>query len=185
MRRDKNTEDDDRSLSGIAAEANQLGVDLFFSIHSNAGEDVNYPIMLYREETLGNARYPENITLSEILGKNLYSNKLPVWTHPLQIAGDLTFYLGVYKTGLGVLRTLYTVGLLSEGGMHEHRPEAYRLMNDDYWWLEAWHFVAKAISRPLNHFTIPRETVIPAISTPHPNIMKPTAANLAEAGIPR
>ena len=141
LSRIKNTEDDDRSLSGIAAEANQLGVDLFFSIHSNAGEDVNYPIMLYREETLGNARYPENITLSEILGKNLYSNKLPVWTHPLQIAGDLTFYLGVYKTGLGVLRTLYTVGLLSEGGMHEHRPEAYRLMNDDYWWLEAWHFV--------------------------------------------
>ncbi|MDE7468243.1 MAG: N-acetylmuramoyl-L-alanine amidase, partial [Muribaculaceae bacterium] len=141
LSRIKNTEADDRSLSGIAAEANQLGVDLFFSIHSNAGEDVNYPIMLYREETLGNARYPENITLSEILGKNLYSNKLPVWTHPLQIAGDLTFYLGVYKTGLGVLRTLYTVGLLSEGGMHEHRPEAYRLMNDDYWWLEAWHFV--------------------------------------------
>ena len=44
--------------------------------------------------------------------------------------------------------------------------------------------MAKAISRPLNHFTIPRETVIPAISTPQPNIMKPTAASLADAGIP-
>ncbi|MDE6301085.1 MAG: N-acetylmuramoyl-L-alanine amidase [Muribaculaceae bacterium] len=141
LSRIKNTEADDRSLSGIAEEANKLGVDLFFSIHSNAGEDVNYPIMLYREETLGHARYPENITISNILGKNLYSNQLPVWTNPLQVEGDLTFYLGVYKTGLGVLRTLYTVGLLSEGGMHEHRPEAYRLMNDDYWWLEAWHFV--------------------------------------------
>ena len=41
------------------------------------------------------------------------------------------------------------------------------------------------ISWPLNHFTMPRETVMPAISTPHPNIMKPMAANLAEAGMPR
>ncbi len=136
----KNTQADDRSLSGIAAEANSLGVDLFFSIHSNAGENVNYPLMLYREQTIGTPRYPENITLSEILGKNLYSNQLPVWTDPLQIAGDLTFYDKMWQGGLGVLRTLYVVGLLSEGGMHEHRPEAYRLMNDDYWWLEAWHF---------------------------------------------
>ena len=44
--------------------------------------------------------------------------------------------------------------------------------------------IANAISRPLNHFTIPRETVIPAISQPHPKIMNPQAANLAEAGIP-
>ena len=44
--------------------------------------------------------------------------------------------------------------------------------------------IANAISRPLNHFTIPRLTVIPAISTPHPNIMKPTADNFADAGMP-
>ena len=44
--------------------------------------------------------------------------------------------------------------------------------------------MASAISRPLNHFTIPRETVIPAISQPQPNIMKPQAANLALAGMP-
>ena len=44
--------------------------------------------------------------------------------------------------------------------------------------------MANAISRPLNHFTIPRETVIPAISQPQPKIMKPQAANFAEAGIP-
>ena len=44
--------------------------------------------------------------------------------------------------------------------------------------------IAKAISRPLNHFTIPLDTVIPAISQPQPKIMKPQAANLAEAGMP-
>ena len=44
--------------------------------------------------------------------------------------------------------------------------------------------IAKAVSRPLNHLTIPRLTVIPAISTPLPKIIKPQAANLAEAGMP-
>ncbi|MDE7152995.1 MAG: carboxypeptidase regulatory-like domain-containing protein, partial [Muribaculaceae bacterium] len=142
LSRIKNTTADDRSLSGIAAEANQLGVDLFFSIHSNAGEGVNYPLMLYREEVMGTPRYPQNVTLSKILWKELHSNELPYWTlHTEYIAGDLTFYDKQWKGGLGVLRTLYVIGLLSEGGMHEHRPEAYRLMNDDYLWLEAWHFV--------------------------------------------
>lgn len=142
LSRTKNTEADDRSLSGIAAEANQLGCDLFFSIHSNAGEDVNYPLMLYRENTIGTPRYPGNVTLSKILWNNLHSSKLAVWTRDQEyVEGDLTFYRNMWEGGLGVLRTLYVVGLLSEGGMHEHRPEAHRLMNNDYWWLEAWHFV--------------------------------------------
>ena len=142
LSRIKNTQADDRSLSGIAAEANSLGVDLFFSIHSNAGENVNYPLMLYRENTIGTPRYPENITLSQIVWKNLHSRKLAIWTRDTEyIAGDLTFYQNMWQGGLGVLRTLYTIGLLSEGSMHEHRPEAHRLMNDDYNWIEAWLFV--------------------------------------------
>lgn len=142
LSRIKNTTKDDRSLSGIASEANSLDVDLFFSIHSNAGENVNYPLMLYRENEIGVPRYPENVTLSKIVWKNLHSNKLPIWTRDTEyICGDLDFYKNMWQGGLGVLRTLYVPGLLSEGGMHEHRPEAHRLMNDDYWWLEAWHFV--------------------------------------------
>ena len=138
----KNTEDDDRSLSGICAEANALGVDLMFSIHSNAGESINMPLILYREETLGVPRYEEAVRLSKIVWQNLYSSQLPIWTrHTEYVCGDLTFYDSQWKGGLGVLRTLYVVGLLSEGSMHEHRPEAHRLMNDDVWWLEAWHFV--------------------------------------------
>lgn len=142
LSRTKNTEDDDRSLSGIAAEANNLGVDLFFSIHSNAGEDVNTPLMLYRENTIGTPRYPGNVTLSKILWNNLHSSKLAEWTRSNEyVVGDLTFYQNMWQGGLGVLRTLYVVGLLSEGQMHEHKPEAHRMMNDDYLWLEAWHFV--------------------------------------------
>lgn len=142
LSRIKNTTADDRSLSGISDEANRLGVDLFFSIHSNAGESVNYPLMLYRENEIGTPRYTESVTLSKILWKELHSNQLPYWTRNTEyVCGDLTFYDKQWKGGLGVLRSLYVVGLLSEGGMHEHRPEAYRLMNDDYLWLEAWHFV--------------------------------------------
>ena len=44
--------------------------------------------------------------------------------------------------------------------------------------------MASAISRPLNHLTMPRLTVIPAISTPQPKIMNPTALSFAEEGIP-
>lgn len=137
----KNTEEDDRNLYSISTEANEFGADLFFSIHSNAGEDVNYLLMLYREETIGTPRYPENVTISEIVAKNLNSNQMSNWTRQPWIAGDLDFYKNMWQGGLGVLRRLYVPGLLSEGGMHEHRPQAYRLMNDDYWWLEAWHFV--------------------------------------------
>lgn len=142
LSRIKNTENDDRGLSDISREANDFGADLFFSIHSNAGESVNYPLMLYRENAVGVPRYPENVTLSDILWKNLHSSKLPVWTRDTPyVSGDLTFYPQWGTSGLGVLRNLYVIGLLSEGGMHEHRPEAHRLMNDDVWWLEAWHFV--------------------------------------------
>lgn len=142
LSRIKNTEDDDRNLSTIAAEANSFGSNLFFSIHSNAGENVNYPIMLYRENSIGTPRYPENVTLSDIVWKNIHSSQLPVWTrNEPYVAGDLTFYAGQWEGGLGVLRTLWLPGLLSEGSMHEHRPEAHRLMNDDYLFLEAWQFV--------------------------------------------
>lgn len=142
LSRTKNTEADDRSLSSISDEANRLGADIFLSIHSNAGENVNTPLMLYRENSIGTPRYPENITLSKIMWKNLHSRQLPIWTRQTEyVVGDLTFYQNMWQGGLGVLRTLYVVGLLSEGSMHEHRPEAYRLMNDDYNWLEAWLFV--------------------------------------------
>ncbi len=41
--------------------------------------------------------------------------------------------------------------------------------------------IARANSLPLNHFTIILETVIPAISTPTPNIAYPIAANMTLA----
>ncbi len=43
--------------------------------------------------------------------------------------------------------------------------------------------MARAISLPSNQRAIALLTVIPAISQPQPNIMKPRAASLAEPGI--
>ena len=43
--------------------------------------------------------------------------------------------------------------------------------------------IARAISFPLNHFAIDFETVVPAISQPQPNIMKPKQAILALPGM--
>ena len=42
--------------------------------------------------------------------------------------------------------------------------------------------IARAISLPSNHLAIVFETVMPAISIPHPNIMNPSDASLALAG---
>ena len=43
--------------------------------------------------------------------------------------------------------------------------------------------MAKAISLPLNHLARAFETVVPAISQPQPNIIKPSDAILALAGM--
>ena len=43
--------------------------------------------------------------------------------------------------------------------------------------------IAIAISLPLNHLAMALETVVPAISQPHPKIIKPRAAILALPGI--
>lgn len=150
MSRVKNTTSDDRSLSGIANEANEWNADVFFSIHSNAGEDCNTPLTIYRENSRGVPRFESNVTLSNYLWDNLHSSHLSIWTRESRyVIGDLTFYYGVYTNGLGVLRPLWVTGLLSEGSNHEHRPEAHRLMNDDFRWLEAWHF-AKTVLEFVN-----------------------------------
>ena len=42
--------------------------------------------------------------------------------------------------------------------------------------------MASAISLPLNHLTMARDTVTPAISVPQPKIMKPKLASIAVGG---
>lgn len=139
--RTTNTSADDLGLSTICALANKTNADFFFSIHSNAtgtSSRVNFPLMLYRGYD-NEPQWPNALKMGEILGKHLYENGVTVWTNNLAIRGDWSFY-SWGTAGLGVLRNLAVDGMLSEGSFHDYIPETYRLMNDDFMYLEAWHF---------------------------------------------
>lgn len=143
---------DEPGLATRAYVANNLGADVFISIHSNAGEGVNYPLMIYHkggkyDDWTGQLTTykEENKILSEVVNDVFNTSVYSNWvnykgqtgtTNPGRVTADVDL-LGY---SLGVLRNLHGVGMLSEGGMHEHRPQAHRLMNDDYCWLEAWYF---------------------------------------------
>lgn len=137
---------DEPSLATRAYMANDLNADMFISIHSNAGENINYPLMIYHETSVGTPRSTESVRMAEVVNgvfnTSVYSNWINYkgqmnTTDPGRVTGDRSL-LGY---SLGVLRNCYVTSMLSEGGMHEHRPQAHRLMNTDYCWLEAWYFV--------------------------------------------
>lgn len=147
MSRVTNTTEDDRDLHEIGYEANDFGADYFFSIHSNATGTVarkNQPLMLYRGHT-DTPEMPENKVMAGILNNHLLENRVTSWSDETPwLAGDYDFYDWGEGVGLGVLRKLTVPGMLSEGSYHDYTPETYRLLNDDYCWLEAYHFT-KAI----------------------------------------
>ncbi len=151
--RTKNRTEDDLSLSRIVALNNGFQSDFFISIHSNAGGAANYILMLYSgvdpgddvsnyNDVITAANSDESRRISTVIADNLYENKINVWGGNVSIRGDKTFAklaMG-WSNGYGVLRGLETPGVISEGSMHDYIPETYRLMNDDYRWMEAWNF---------------------------------------------
>lgn len=147
MSRIHNTEDDDRSLSGISAEASNWNADFMLSIHSNAGGPSNYVLQLHSGITPGDPYglngYPEKVpeavcnearAITTLMGQNQYSNKVSCWSREPMIAGDKTFARTImgWSNGYGVMRNLKVPGTISEGMMHDYLPETYRLMNIDY-----------------------------------------------------
>lgn len=150
MSRTTNTSADDRDLYEIGREGNAFGADFFFSIHSNAtgtATRANYPMMMYHGYT-ENPDKPEDKVMAGILVKHLLENRVTSWSSESErIVGDLDFYPEGHwrhETGLEVLAGLTVPGMLSEGSFHDYVPETYRLLNDDFCWLEAYHF-SKAI----------------------------------------
>ncbi|MDE6574843.1 MAG: N-acetylmuramoyl-L-alanine amidase [Muribaculaceae bacterium] len=143
MSRVTNTTADDLGLSTIVSLANKSQADIFFSIHSNAtGTSArrNFPLMLFRGYDDQPVK-PEDKVVAGILNKHLLENEVTHWTSTsLNIRGDWSFYKSWGTSGLGVLRGLTVTGMLSEGSFHDYIPEAYRLMNKDFCWLEAYHF---------------------------------------------
>lgn len=147
MSRVTNTEDDDLPLSTIVALANKSEADLFMSIHSNAtgtANRVNFPMTLFRGLDNSPER-PESKEWATVVDSHLLDNGVTWWTSSnANVRGDWSFYPSWGTQGLGVLRGLTVTGMLSEGSFHDYIPETYRLMNMDFKWFEAWHFM-KAI----------------------------------------
>lgn len=142
MSRVSNQTSDDLALSTIVALCNSSGADIFYSIHSNAtGVPArrNHILALYRGPT-GSPVVANSDVLALNLVQRLQVNAAAVWTSNYQIAGDFTFYPDWNNQGLGVLRGNHAVSMLSEGSFHDYIPETYRLMNDNYCWMEGWNF---------------------------------------------
>ena len=150
-----NTTADDRSLSGISAEASTWNADFMLSIHSNAGAPSNYILHLHSGITPGDPYglngYPEKVpeeicnearAITTLMGKNQYSNQVSCWSREPNIAGDKTFARTImgWSNGYGVMRNLKVPGTISEGMMHDYLPETYRLMNIDYKRQESFQF---------------------------------------------
>ncbi|MCQ2333362.1 MAG: Ig-like domain-containing protein [Paludibacteraceae bacterium] len=152
MSRIYNEEEDDLDLDVIVSQANAFNSDFMISIHSNAGNLSNMPLMLYSGKELNDPTtyndyyYPEiqkiSRTLGNTIGNYLLENTLTNWGNKLRVEGDKTFAKNVmgWSNGYGVLRYLKVPGLLSEGAMHDYIPETYRLMNNDYRAHESWQF---------------------------------------------
>ena len=155
MSRITNTTADDRSLSGISAEASNWNADFMLSIHSNAGNPSNYILQLHSGITPGDPYglngYPEKVPewvcnearkITTLMGQNQYSNQVSCWSREPNIAGDKTFARTImgWSNGYGVMRNLKVPGTISEGMMHDYLPETYRLMNIDYKRQESFQF---------------------------------------------
>ena len=155
MSRITNTTADDRSLSGISAEASEWNADFMLSIHSNAGNPSNYILQLHSGITPGDPYglngYPEKVPewicnearkITTLMGNNQYSNQVSCWSREPNIAGDKTFARTImgWSNGYGVMRNLKVPGTISEGMMHDYLPETYRLMNIDYKRQESFQF---------------------------------------------
>lgn len=155
MSRIHNTTADDRSLSGISAEASTWNADFMLSIHSNAGNPSNYILQLHSGITPGDEYglngYPEKVpewicnearAITTLMGNNQYSNQVSCWSREPNIAGDKTFARKImgWSNGYGVMRNLKVPGTISEGMMHDYLPETYRLMNIDYKRQESFQF---------------------------------------------
>ena len=155
MSRITNTTADDRSLSGISAEASTWNADFMLSIHSNAGNPSNYILHLHSGITPGDPYglngYPEKVpeevcnearAITTLMGQHQYSNQVSCWSREPNIAGDKTFARTImgWSNGYGVMRNLKVPGTISEGMMHDYLPETYRLVNIDYKRQESFQF---------------------------------------------
>lgn len=139
MSRVQNRTQDDLPLSQIAEMANTNHVDLFISIHSNAGNQMsNYPMPIFNGKS-EKPSIPEAKEWAKILWEQLITNDATFWTSTApHYIGDLTLNPS-WSYGYGVLYPLNVPGIISEGSFHDYKPEQDRLLNIEYRKQEAWN----------------------------------------------
>ncbi|MEN8226907.1 MAG: N-acetylmuramoyl-L-alanine amidase [Bacteroidota bacterium] len=146
MSRVLNRTEDDLPLSQIAAIANENNVDLFLSIHSNAGNQYsNYPMTIFNGKSESPSN-PEAKVWAITLWEQLITNQATYWTDTApHYIGDLTLRPD-WNYGYGVLYPLQVPGIISEGSFHDYQPEVDRLLNLDYRKQEAWNMLYAMIT---------------------------------------
>jgi N-acetylmuramoyl-L-alanine amidase len=139
------TDEDHISLEGRTALANELGVDFYYSIHSDAGgPSHNSTLMLYggwRKDGITIEKTPGGgALLGDILSKDL-SKAMRIPTRGNY--ADRVFYLGNTNTHenqwpyLHVNRTTTMPSLLSESGFHTNPEQQQLNLNSEWKKLEA------------------------------------------------
>lgn len=155
------TNDFNRALSEIAAEAELNNFDMFISIHSNAtteGSTINYPLFLYRgtDAAEGNAG---SKAMAAACWPHWVKNPHMMWTSyttSTNIRGDVTYMGSSYTTThsngksytgyYGVLRQ-GVPGFLVEGYFHTYQPARHKAMNWD-----ACRWEGEAYARGVNDY---------------------------------
>ena len=149
-----------RNLTEISAEVEANNIDYFISVHSNAnaeGDNVNYPIFLFRGPTAySSANSTDGYEYVEGSYEKAYMSceeKVKIMKAGIEVAsktsvdvrGDWTFYGShsdrthsngkKYSGYLGALKHGAS-GFLTEGYFHTYQPGRHRAMNPDYCHME-------------------------------------------------
>lgn len=145
MSRTQNRPEDDRILTEIGEEATAWQADMFVSIHSN-GNGANHLLVMYRGAdpvpgqsfNINDPAIPESKDMGTAAWRHLHDNNLTCWqamkssTSPY-VVSDSAFYSS-WTEGyhLGVFRHMWRPGYLAEIAFHDYKPEAHRMLSEDY-----------------------------------------------------
>lgn len=145
MSRTQNRPEDDRILTEIGTEATSWGADMFISIHSN-GNGSNSLLCLMRGAdprpgqpfNINDPDLPESKVMATTAWRHLHDNPLTCWQsmkspNSPYVVSDSAFYSS-WTDGyhLGVFRKLWVPGYLAEIAFHDYKPEAHRMLSEDY-----------------------------------------------------
>lgn len=145
MSRTQNRPEDDRILTEIGEEATAWQADMFVSIHSN-GNGANHLMVMYRGAdprpgqafNINDPDRPESKVMGTTAWRHLHDNNLTCWQAMKSpgspyVVSDSAFYSS-WTEGyhLGVFRHMWRPGYLAEIAFHDYKPEAHRMLSEDY-----------------------------------------------------